>query len=74
MFEELEGFLPCGQGSISRAELAAKREVSVGAIDVAVHRLRQRFGALLRQQVTQTVSSPEEVDEEIRHLIAAINA
>ena len=56
LFEALQGFLPGGQGSVSRAELAAKRGVSVGAIDVAVHRLRQRFGALLREQVAQTVS------------------
>ena len=45
LFGELQGFLPGGQGNVSRAELAAKRGVSVGAIDVAVHRLRQRFGA-----------------------------
>ncbi len=72
LFEGLQGFLPGGQGSVSRAELAAKRGVSVGAIDVAVHRLRQRFGALLREQVSQTVSSEAEVEEEIRHLISVI--
>jgi RNA polymerase sigma factor (sigma-70 family) len=73
LFEALNGFLPGGHGDISRAELAAKRGVSVGAIDVAVHRMRQRFGALLRQAVTQTVSSEAEVDEEIRHLITVLN-
>jgi sigma-70-like protein len=71
-FEELQGFLPCGVGNASRAELAAKRAVSVGAIDVAVHRLRQRFGALLREQVAQTVSSEAEVEEEIRYLISVL--
>lgn len=71
-FEELQGFLPCGHGGISRTELAAKRGVSVGAIDVAVHRLRQRFGALLREQVAQTVSSEVEVEEELRYLISAL--
>jgi len=74
LFEQLEGFLPCGHGSASRADLAAKRGVSVGAIDVAVHRLRQRFGSLLRAQVAQTVSSEAEVDEEIRHLISVLGA
>ena len=72
VFEELEGFLPCGRGTVSRAELAAKRGVTVGAIDVAVHRLRQRFGALLREQVSETVSSEAEVKEEIRHLISIL--
>ena len=47
--------------------------VSVGAIDVAIHRLRQRFGVLLRQQVAQTVSSETEIEEEIRHLIAVLS-
>ncbi len=45
----------------------------MGAIDVAVHRLRQRFGALLREQVAQTVSSKAEVEEEIRHLISVLS-
>ena len=71
-FEQLEGFLPGGGQEASRAELAAKRAVSVGAIDVAIHRLRQRFGALLREQVAQTVSSETEVDAEIRYLISVV--
>ena len=73
LFEELQGFLPGGEGSASRAELAAKRGVTAGAIDVAVHRLRQRFGVLLRQQVAQTVSSVDEVEEEIRYLISVLS-
>jgi RNA polymerase sigma factor (sigma-70 family) len=74
LFEALQGFLPGGHGSVSRAELAAGRGVRAGAIDVAVHRLRQRFGALLRQQVAQTVSSEAEVEEELRHLISVLSA
>jgi DNA-directed RNA polymerase specialized sigma24 family protein len=74
LFEELQGFLPGGEGRASRAELAAKRGVSAGAIDVAVHRLRQRFGAILREQVAQTVSSEAEVEGEIRYLISVLGA
>ena len=74
LFQVLEGFLPGGQGDFSRAELAAKRGVSAGAIDVAIHRLRQRFGALLRDQVRRTVSSDAEVEEEISYLITVIGA
>jgi RNA polymerase sigma-70 factor (ECF subfamily) len=72
-FDELQGFLPGGQGNPSRAELAAKRGVSAGAIDVAVHRLRQRFGALLRENVAQTVSSEAEVEDEIRDLMSVLS-
>jgi len=73
-FEDLEGFLPRGRGSASRVELAAKHGINVNAVDVAIHRLRQRFGALLRQQVAETVSSDEEVDDEIRYLISVLGA
>jgi RNA polymerase sigma-70 factor (ECF subfamily) len=73
-FEDLEGFLPRGRGSISRVELAAKHGISVNAVEVAIHRLRQRFGALLRQHVTLTVCSEGEVDEEIRCLISVLGA
>ena len=73
-FEELEGFLPCGRGSASRGELAAKHGINANAVDVAIHRLRQRFGALLRQQVAETVSSAGEVDGEIRYLISVLGA
>ena len=72
IFEELSGFLPGGRGSESRAELAAKKGIRVGAVDVAVHRLRQRFGALLREQVAHTVASENEVDEEIRYLMSVL--
>ncbi len=73
-FEDLEGFLPRGQGRVSRSELAAKHGTGLNAVDVAIHRVRQRFGALLRREVTQTVSSASQVDEEIRHLIAIIGS
>jgi RNA polymerase sigma-70 factor (ECF subfamily) len=74
LFDELRGFLPGGRGGESRAESAARRGVSVGAIDVAVHRLRKRFGELLRQEIAQTVSSESEVDEEIKYLIGVVGS
>jgi len=72
-FQELQGFLPGGKETLSRAELAQKRQVSTNAIDVAIHRLRQRFGLLLRQRVAETVSSEAEVDEELRHLMTVLS-
>ncbi len=71
-FEAMQGFLPGGQETISRAEIAQKKGLSANAVDVAIHRLRQRFGALLRQRVAETVSSNSEVDEEIRHLMSVL--
>jgi RNA polymerase sigma-70 factor (ECF subfamily) len=71
-FEAMKGFLPGGQGRESRAEFAARRGMSAGAVDVAIHRLRQRFGVLLREQVMRTVSSENEVDEEISYLMSVL--
>ncbi|HEV2207813.1 MAG TPA: sigma-70 family RNA polymerase sigma factor [Verrucomicrobiae bacterium] len=73
-FEQLRGFLPGGREELSRAEMAQKRGLSANAIDVAIHRLRQRFGAVLRQKVAETVSCEAEVDEEIRHLMSVLSA
>ena len=73
-FEDIEGFLPRGRGRVSRAELAAKHGINLNAVDVAIHRVRQRFGALLRREVTQTVSSESEVEEEIRYLISILGS
>jgi RNA polymerase sigma-70 factor (ECF subfamily) len=61
------------EGSTGRYKhLAAELEMSESAVKVAVHRMRRRFGELLREEVAQTVRGPEEVDDEIRHLFAVI--
>jgi len=72
LFEELTAFLPGGSQPIAHAEIAAKHEISISAVGVAVHRLRRRYGELLRQQIARTVNDPREIDEEIRHLIAVL--
>lgn len=43
-----------------------------GTVKVALHRARRRFGELLRNEVAHTVGRPDEVEMEIRHLLAAI--
>ncbi len=50
------------------AELAAQLGMKEGALKTAVHRLRRRFGTLLRAEIAQTISDPQDVDEELRHL------
>ena len=73
LFEDLQSFLPGGKDGISRAELARKRGFSPNALDVAIHRMRQRFGFLLRQKVAETVSSESEVDEELKYLMSMLS-
>jgi RNA polymerase sigma-70 factor (ECF subfamily) len=43
-----------------------------GAVKVAVHRLRQRYRDRLRAAIAETVEAPEDVDDEVRDLFAAL--
>lgn len=54
------------------AELAAQLELSTTAIKVALHRLRSRFGQLLRQVVAETVDHPDEIDDELDALLRIV--
>ena len=64
LFDELKVFLSGGARSDSHAEIATRHGLGVSAVGVAVHRLRRRYGELLRQEVARMVSTPQEVDEE----------
>ena len=54
------------------AALAKRLGCSEGTIKAAVHRLRQRYRQLLRDEIAQTVTAPEEVDEELHHLFVVL--
>lgn len=71
-FEQLKGFLAAGTTPASLSDLATKLGRNEGALRVEVHRLRKRFRQLFREEVSQTVAAEEDVDEEIRHLLAAL--
>jgi RNA polymerase sigma factor (sigma-70 family) len=67
-FRELKNLLSGEPGGVSCAEVGRKLGMGEGAVKVAVHRLRQRYRDLLRAEVAATVSSRDEVDDEIRSL------
>jgi len=69
-FERLRGCLTGADASLPYADLAAELDMTVTAVKMAVHRLRKRYGELLRVEIAQTVARPQDVDEEIRYLIA----
>jgi hypothetical protein len=39
----------------------------------AIHRLRKRYGELLREEIAQTVNRPEEIEEELRYLAGVLS-
>jgi RNA polymerase sigma factor (sigma-70 family) len=71
-FEELQAVLTRSPESASYATIAGRLGSSEGAVKVAVHRLRRRYAMLLRQEIAATVDGPDEVDDEIRSLFAAL--
>ncbi|MFN0068065.1 MAG: RNA polymerase sigma factor [Limisphaerales bacterium] len=73
LFDQLKGLLLTeGSGGIYR-EKALQAGMSEGAVKVAVHRLRHRFGEAVRAEIAQTVATPAEVEEELRGLLAAMS-
>ncbi len=73
-FEHLAGFVFGGGTDRSYREVASESGMSEAAIAMAVRRLRQRLGDLMRQEIADTVGDPRDVDGEIRHLLAVVRA
>lgn len=74
MFEELKPFLTAGKGAVPYCRPAAALGMTEGAVRVAVHRMRGRYRELLRQEVAQTLSSPAQIEQEMRALFGAFTA
>ena len=74
LFDALQVYLSGDRGGASYAEMAKRLNLTEGALKMSVLRLRRRFGELLRAEIANTVTSPEEIDDEIRCLFAAVSA
>jgi RNA polymerase sigma factor (sigma-70 family) len=74
IFQALKGFIWGDPSTLSYSEVASSLGLTEGALKVAVHRLRARYRELLRAEIAQTVATPGEVDDELRHLAAVLAA
>jgi RNA polymerase sigma-70 factor (ECF subfamily) len=72
LFDELKIVLIEGKGAVQSAVLAERLGVSENAVNIASHRLRKRYGEILREQIAATLDDPSELDDEIRSLFDAI--
>ena len=70
-FDALKGSLT-GEDDVPRAEIAARLNMSEGAVKVALHRLRRRYGELLRAAIAETVSNEADLEDEMRYLVAVL--
>jgi len=72
LFDSLKELLPDEPGSPSQAEIAARLGMTENAVRQAFHRFRQRYQALLRDEIANTVATPGDIEDELRHLIAVL--
>jgi RNA polymerase sigma factor (sigma-70 family) len=72
VFEVLKSCLTGEESESSYAEIGRRLGMTEGNLKVTVHRLRRRYRELLRKEIAMTVDDPEDIDEEIRELIAAL--
>ena len=74
LFDALKQLLPDEPGAPSQAEIAARLGMTENAIRQAFYRFRQRYQALLREEIANTVATPGDIEDELRHLIAVLEA
>jgi RNA polymerase sigma-70 factor (ECF subfamily) len=73
-FEQLKPWLVGDAEGVSQSTAAAALGISPGAVKVAIHRLRQKFGDAIRREIADTVESEAEVQEELRYLIEVLES
>ena len=71
-FEHLRPHLTGQEPRIPFREVAAELGMTEVAVRGAMYRLRQRMGQLLREEIRETIANPDEVDDEVRHLLVVI--
>lgn len=73
-FRRLRPYLDGDRVGASYRQVAEELGISEGAVKMAVHRMRRRFGDLLRNEVAETLTDPTEVEEELQFLRRAIRS
>jgi RNA polymerase sigma-70 factor (ECF subfamily) len=71
-FETLKGCLLAERGAIDYPAVAKQLGVNEGAARVAVHRLRKRFRAIYREEISQTLADGTDLEAELNHLATAL--
>jgi DNA-directed RNA polymerase specialized sigma24 family protein len=74
LFNRLQPFLVEGTGEKTYAQTAREDGSTEEALKKAVQRMRRRYHQLFREEIAQTVASPDEVEAELRHLCAVLSS
>src|SRR6266446_499488 len=73
-FDRMKQMLMDEPGRPSQAQMASEFDMTENAVKQAVYRFRQRYQALLREEISHTVAMPSDIEDELRHLIAVVRA
>lgn len=73
LFNVLKVFLTGDKATMGYAELAAQLNTTEAALKMSASRMRRRYSELLRAEIARTVSAPDEVEDELRALFAALS-
>lgn len=73
LFSTLNSTLQGRSESQPYTQLANELGMTVGAVKVAVHRMRKRYRQVLRKNIAQTIVASEDLEEELRHLFAVLS-
>ena len=74
LFNLLKQLLPDEPGAPSRAEIAVQLGMTENAVRQAFHRFRQRYQALLREEIAHTVAIASDIEDELRYLISVLRS
>jgi RNA polymerase sigma factor (sigma-70 family) len=72
LFQALSPHLADERDEVSYANLSAELGMAETAVKKQLHKMRQRYRSLLRDEVSQTVEDPSDIDDEIRYLCASL--
>jgi len=73
-FEQMKKMLMDEPDRPSQAQVATEFDMTENAVKQAFYRFRQRYQALLREEIAHTVATPAEIEDELHHLIAVVRA
>jgi RNA polymerase sigma factor (sigma-70 family) len=73
-FDQMKKMLMDEPDRPSQAQIASEFDMTENAVKQAFYRFRQRYQALLREEISHTVAMPGDVEDELRHLIAVVRA
>jgi RNA polymerase sigma-70 factor (ECF subfamily) len=72
-FRLVGGALTGAGESLPYGEIAERLGMSEAGVKSLVHRMRKRFGVVLRGEVLQTLDRPDDVEDEIRCLLRVLS-